>query len=559
MAPSIKCLLSVAVILLLAAGCLWWILSGDRDDITVLYRGGGTATSGGNESEHDDEFSSVERELLDPRGQPPQVAPQGDDVSASAPDPTPGLTMSGRVVDDTTDAPVAGAKMVPFLIGSFSEQAGETGVEDRSDAEPARSGADGTFTVTGLEEGFHRIYARHSGFAESYADGLAGRDDVEIRLRRGYRFFGHVLDGNGVPAPGVDVSFLEHGVSEAQRASTGTDGGYTTLPLPAGSYTLSVTPTENNPKLDGRMLRETRRAELVDGDVEVNFGPRPNQIVWRGTLFDGGGGTFTGTQMILQLQSDSRFKIDGEKSKTFVFRTRTDSQGQFKIGPLKPGTYDISVEISDDHRNRRLLLLDTIVFEQSGLIVRDLHLPNTGLSGVVIEERTGAPLRDCCGFVMASAGWGKNFRSILNADGRFSFRWIPPGNYRLTAIDFQKGQGHLDGIKLNHDCVVENLRIVLPSKGTLILRMTGLEEIRSQSLSVMIENTPVENGCTFSDSISGCVVDPTGICELTTNWEPGSWKIVLEHEAIGYAEHSFEIRAGRKTKVELDRSAFSFR
>lgn len=469
---------------------------------------------------------------------------------------SPGLTMTGRVVADATGTPLAGAEVLPFFIRSFQEQAGETQAETRSDGLSSRTGPDGRFTVTGLRPGPHRLWARHPDFAEGYGDGETEGGDVEIRLRPGFRFFGLVRDKESRPAPGVEVNLFSQSIAGLRDVITGADGRYTSPPLPPGSYILSVARSAASSGPAGKVLSEMLSIDLLDSDVEVDFGPRPGQVVWQGTLFSGEGIPVAGAELSLRRQFDSSSTGKSGKATTSSCRAKTDDHGFFEIGPVEPGTYDVSVQLSTNTLMTAYYPVDRLVFDQPGLIVRDIHLRRTELSGVVIDENDRKPIRHSNGFVMACSSKGKIFTTSVDAEGRFSFISIPPGTYNLFADGPEISQGSLKNVVLDENSVLKNLEIVIPVNGTLDLEVSGLDELRSQTIEIEIRSLDDDRSWTLSNSSGGCVVDHAGVCAFTLTFRAGSFRVVLRHETIGQAGHSFVISAGETTRVEIDRSAF---
>lgn len=462
---------------------------------------------------------------------------------------TPGLIMTGRVVDGVTNKPLAGSEVVPFIIRGIQKLPGVNLVKTRGDGEPVWADNEGCFTVSGLREGMHRLWARHPDYSESFADGEAGNGAVEIQLYTGSRLYGLVRNAEGKAAQGVDVNFYSRAISTMRTVQTGADGQYTTPPLPAGSYTLSVYSGKED-----RIMSEMQSAELFDRDLEVNFGPRPGQVVWRGALIDGQGNAVVGAKLTLRPQyihPERRTDI-----RTAQCTADTNKLGSFEVGPLDLGKYNVDVQFAENTLMSAYYTVGQIEFDQPGLILRDLYLPRTEISGVVIDGSTGEPLRNSRGFVMACERWGKILTTSLDSEGRFCFQNIPPGTYNIVANSLNTAQGRLENIVLEEGGLINDLRIELPSSGKLTIRVTGLEEIRGKSLSIKRENIEGDQGWTISNNGDGCSIDQEGVCTVTIACETGSWKVVVTHIAIGRAEKVFTIKADISTEVEIDRSEF---
>ncbi len=474
---------------------------------------------------------------------------EGRDNSGFVLELTPGLTMTGCVVADATGTPLAGAEVVPFIIRGFSKRGESSYANTRTDGEPTVAGPDGRFIVTGLKPGAHRLWARHPDFAESYADGEPGGEEVVIRLKSGYRFFGLVRDTDSQPVPGIDVIYYSMNISTVRHVPTGADGRYTTPPLPPGRYNLSIAP-------DGKVTREMLSVDLEDRDVEVNFGPRPGQVIWRGRLFDGKGIPVPKAVLKLYRQVSRRSAPERIQPKTALCQTKTDDLGNFEIGPFEPGIYDVCVQFDENDLLSTRNILDRIEFDQEGLVVRDLYLRSSELSGLVVDGKNNEPVRNSRGWVMACTSMGKIFTTSVDNDGRFRFIGLPPETYNLYANGPQIAQGSLLNVVLGETSIINDLKIVIPIVGTLELKVTGLEEIANQGLEFTIDSLEDDRGWTLGNSSNGLAVDHTGVCEFTTSFEAGSWKIVLQHESIGQVERTVVIRAGETTKIEIDRNTF---
>ena len=200
-------LAAVAAIVLIAVGA-WIFLGLDEGDGGLHERNAKPPQSSPLHEVEDDVTLPLDE--LEP-GETEPVAPDAPSPVAEGPDmpvPEPGLTISGRVVDDATSEPVAGADILPFVIRGYHDRGGKKRPRMKTDGEPTITGEDGGFTVKGVKEGPHRVWARHPQYSECHADCEAGDVDVEIRLCSGFRIFGIVRDIEGEPAVGVGVGYF---------------------------------------------------------------------------------------------------------------------------------------------------------------------------------------------------------------------------------------------------------------------------------------------------------------------------------------------------------------
>jgi len=106
---------------------------------------------------------------------------------------SPGRTLRGTVVDDTTNAPIANAEIV----------VAESALS--STPRVVRSDASGAFQITGLREGVDAIVtARAEGRVSLVAEPWRG-SDLTLRLRRTGTVEGHVLDQDRRPIEGAQI------------------------------------------------------------------------------------------------------------------------------------------------------------------------------------------------------------------------------------------------------------------------------------------------------------------------------------------------------------------
>ncbi len=151
-----------------------------------------------------------------------------------------GSTLQGRVVNDTTGAPVPGASV---MIYHTSQREGAANRSTSADAS-------GGFTFTDLGPGPYRVAAEKNRYVRTFYgqrrpnDGgrtvniVAGEqpERVEIRLTPAAVLTGRVIDENGEPVPYVQVSTMTYRYMEGERRLVSANGAATTDDL--GEYRI---------------------------------------------------------------------------------------------------------------------------------------------------------------------------------------------------------------------------------------------------------------------------------------------------------------------------------
>lgn len=134
-----------------------------------------------------------------------------------------GITLRGRVLEASTQRPIAGA-----CIG-----------EGWYFGRPVRSGVDGTFALAGLDVGGTEVACRAEGFLREFHQQEATERDAthDFVLAPGGSVMGTIVDGEGRAVAGVYVAAAAFGRSVtwiAQR--TAADGTFRCAGLPSGGY-----------------------------------------------------------------------------------------------------------------------------------------------------------------------------------------------------------------------------------------------------------------------------------------------------------------------------------
>jgi len=285
--------------------------------------------------------------------------------------------MSGQVVADATNAPVADARVVVFQ----SQRSGPLG----GPPPQAITDAQGRFTLTRLAPGTYRIDVQKTGFAPLNDMGRSGptasveggkTTNVPIRLQRGAVIAGRILDASGEPMPDVHVVAMRR----VAGALNGLPGPSPRL-LPAG---------QGQPTND---LGEFRVTGLAAGEYVVAASPRPamafggpavqppaptgtaiTTTYYPGTVDQAAAMPITiaagetASSIVMTMQSAPAFRVSGvvvddsgkPVSDAMVMLlpdlrsgglvgpsggVRTAADGRFTIGGITPGTYRVNASV----------------------------------------------------------------------------------------------------------------------------------------------------------------------------------------------------------------------
>lgn len=195
---------------------------------------------------------SVEVPLM-PADGPPQ--PQAKDVKDLVIRVRRGAVVVGRVLDPAGN-PVAGARVDLMLLASGAD-AGESkalgdllkrSLLNASDGIGGISREDGRFTIAEALPGRYEVRVSHQDFAVEIVEapvdvGARGESDVgDVRLSKGGRVFGVVLDKNHQPEEGVRVALAPQGglVGDFKSKLTDVTGEFDFGHVMPGVYTLSI-------------------------------------------------------------------------------------------------------------------------------------------------------------------------------------------------------------------------------------------------------------------------------------------------------------------------------
>jgi protocatechuate 3,4-dioxygenase beta subunit len=421
----------------------------------------------------------------------------------------PGMTVEGTVVDPQ-GRPLEGAHVAvqptDFLsMPAFSLR-----------EEPAKTGPDGRFAISGLREG-RRIDLQ--AWKEGYLQGAAVVVDVpppgpvRIVLEPGARIAGRVVteDGKPIAGAGVYASHGEGGLGRGRgRMGAGrTDemGRFELGGLEPGRLVLrAVAP--------GYLAAEAR-VEAVAGEEapEVRIVLRRGAVV-TGRVLGPDGAPVPGADVrVLQTsREDVLFAMARESA-------RTDAEGRYRLEGVEEGRR--SIVASHESFQRAVKDLDV----QAGENRLDLQLGQGQAVAGRIVDPAGRPVPGAR-VVLSTQGFGYGGEGMAEAaseeDGSFRFPSVASGTYGLSASKEGYAPGALpDPIQVG-GAPVTGLEVRLATGGTIRGRIRGLGLEALASVNVFAVRS---DGVGMEAGMRQGVVDFEGIYTIE-GVAPGDWMVM---------------------------------
>ena len=308
-------------------------------------------------------------------GQPARDTPAQDLDAATA-------TLSGRVVAADTGAIVKRATV--SLRGQ--DRRGRRAVQTDDAGRYLFTGlAPGRYTITVSKPGFITVaygqqHPRQPAVPVHLAEG-ATLEDVDLALPRGSVITGHVADEDGAPLPRavVTVDRFVYRQGERELVTVGSDqtddrGQFRVFDLDPGEYYVSVTLPRRPPGLAGRAGRGGRGGLPTDGNDDTE----PETTGFAPTYYP----------------------------------------GVITLGEATSLTLGLSEELSGVNFAARLVRLATV----SGVAIGPDGAPAAGLRIMLL------PLEG------AERGPGRTPGGMVDRDGRFEIRDVPPGRYSIQTM-----------------------------------------------------------------------------------------------------------------------------
>src|SRR5262245_36866340 len=305
---------------------------------------------------------------------------------SQAPAPAATGRLSGRVITEGTNAPIAGARVIVFpMMRPAMPPSGPMAMPPQT-----MTNEDGRFVINSVAPGEYRIDVQKTGFASS-ADPMirprtytvtAGQalDNVSIVLQKGAVISGKVLDQNGEPVSDARVMALRRvtppGASTAPPRlipapmqgpqQTNDIGEYRVTGLPPGDYFVAVNPrafggfagpgAASTSGHGGGALTTTTTYYPGTADqagaqaITVAAGAEVSNIVFTlqsapayrvsGMVVDENGAPIAHAMVMLMNDPRSGMMFLGPGG-----NAQTGDDGRFSIGDVTPGTYRLNASV----------------------------------------------------------------------------------------------------------------------------------------------------------------------------------------------------------------------
>jgi RNA polymerase sigma-70 factor (ECF subfamily) len=397
-------------------------------------------------------------------------------------------------------------------------------------AEPAITAADGSFTVTGVANGWAAV----SAFADGYAPYLEGAEViagatkvVEIHLHPAATAFGVVHGAHGELLAGVVV--MADGPRElmTRRPSvrTNPDGSFLLANLPHGDLTLTVYTLQEQ----GERLHATMQCRLGAGDhFEWNPTLLPGHSI-RGVVLDADGTPMAGVGVGCYAPpwcNPQRYE-------------HTDARGSFAL--TDTGDVPVTVEVGEISQEPLRQVLG-VAPDASDLEIRISHadLPSATLTGRFVDG-AGNPIE--ADVHICNQGGIVRIKDVkTDANGTFVLGPLRPGVRELHVRTRSLGCVPLDAADLGADehRDLGTIRVPAPGRVTFHVVNSKGEPVASGSIyvgaRVLRREQPhygfatIENGRAIVEAMP-----------------PGKWRVITN--CSGPAD--IEVQSGLTTHVEL--------
>jgi protocatechuate 3,4-dioxygenase beta subunit len=459
----------------------------------------------------------------------------------------PGQRLSGRVVDAESGRPIEGAVVLSQrdapaqILPLAMERAPEGWLAT------ATSGPDGTFEIESLSRGKHTLRATHAGFGAAWSESIdveaeTSRADVELRLARGGTVFGHVAHKDGTAWSGaiiiasrLDYKFEERCMSYGTSIADG-EGAFEIADLPAGPY---VVINVLEPKEEHVASPHVSQVNVVAGArVEVDLAGVRKGTRLSGRIVAAPGEPVAGLDVILEPHEPRPHARKWQSE-----RARDD--GSFVFLDLPPGPYDVYIS---EAMGQRFVLEDVVEVPSVPEFPYSLRIGPGLIQGHVTDgaEKRGLVQAVVVLEIEKEGEYVFAGRAVSDAEGRYDFRRLPIGTYRVTAFATTGRFGPEVREGLRVDATTNEIDLALASGAALEVHVTDPEGRPIPSAAVAISD---ENGRRMQFAPED-LTDAHG--KLAINGiKPGRWTVTVSHAGYRTTSAVVDLQAGLLGTVEI--------
>ena len=329
------------------------------------------------------------------RGPPPAAEPE--------PDPVDTWVTGGVLVGERDGVPIVEAPVVDEVVMEVEESVYEAEVDARERqivAAPGRIARERDFELKDPK----RWRDAHPPLARVTVDDADVTVDVAVAVGR--KVSGVVVDPDGTPVAGAEVFLRTGDVSIRQLATTGDDGRFDGVDVPAGSVLLFA-------RAPGRAMRTPVRSEAEE--IELQVGPQRIGGTIVGRVVDAGDRPVKAAQV----------RVDVTDSWRPPALARSDDDGRFRIEELPDGHLLVRV-LAPGHEPWQAW---TAV---GGGETREFDVrlaPGWRAHGRVLDT-SGGPQEGV--EVRAAADGRPTVTVVSGADGRYAIDCLPVGDVAIT-------------------------------------------------------------------------------------------------------------------------------
>ena len=421
-----------------------------------------------------------------------------------------GLAIHG-VVQDGRGRPVADAQV--------NTQRGVAGLPAA-----ATTGADGAFTLGGLEAGRYRVSAQAPGIGKAERDVEAGGDRVVLVVQQTGGITGAVVDATGAPVrayrvvarPQPSLSRPSAGGLGARLDVESADGRFAVDDLPPGTYVLALIAPDREPGGVSQVV--VTPGEVVDvGAIRLDAGG-----VVRGVVVDAGGAAVAGAVVSAALPRRMMLTLAAASE------TGSDATGAFELRGVPAGAVRVTARHPEYVDAEAVVEVDPAVGPADARVV----LARGGRIEGYARRGDGSAAAGSVAVQPVSGGGVPPLSPSLNqplaADGSFSIDRVPVGRARVVLMSGTAGwarsarereveirEGQTTAVAFDLQEIVVGGRVTRAGEGVPNLRVTFVEE------------TPA------GPAVAGAASGPSGPRRHTAvTAEDGSYRLHLDQPGL---------------------------